>query len=516
VTRTEGKTVAAAALLLSGAVLLSRLLGYAREMVLAWRFGAGPTTDAFYAAFQIPDLLNYFLAGGALSIAFIPLYNKALAKDGAAGAGRLASVVCGTIGLAAVIATAWLWYGAEALVRLQFPAFAPETATLATHLTRIVLPAQIFFIVGGIVQGVLLARRDFRAAALAPLIYNGAIIAGGLLSPSIDGFAWGTLAGAVLGPFLIPAIQAVRLGVLPLPVVAPLDKHFKTYILLAAPLMLGQTLLTLDEWYGRWFGAALGEGAVSHLGYARRLMLVPVAVIGQAAAAAALPSLSALWAEDKKEEMNALLEKTLRTALLLSVIAGAGLCAVAPAVVKLVYEQGKFLPADTAVVGGLLAILALAIPGWVAQQVAVRGFYARGDTWRPMVLGTAVSVLVIPVYIVLAERMGVYGIGFAGVIGMTASVAGTFAVSRRLHGTGWGGVLADMLRHALIAAVAGAAAAFVVRLEFWGPGKIDTVLALAASGAAFLAVLLPGLFLFGGEGVRAVFRKYTPNDCRRK
>ena len=114
-------------MLLAASVLLSRLLGYARESLLAYRVGAGAATDAYYAAFQIPDLLNYLLAGGALSIAFLPLYTEHLARGDERGAEHLLATVLGTLSAVAALATVLLWWFAEPLIALQFPRFDPAT-----------------------------------------------------------------------------------------------------------------------------------------------------------------------------------------------------------------------------------------------------------------------------------------------------------------------------------------------------------------------------------------------------
>ena len=135
--------------------------------------------DAYSAAFQIPDLLNYFLAGGALSIAFIPMYARVRGRDGEAAAQRLFAVVLGTVSGIAVLATLLLWWWADALIALQFPRFDPDTQALTTHLTRIVLPAQVCFVAGGIVRAVLMARDRFATQALTPVLYNLGIIAAG-------------------------------------------------------------------------------------------------------------------------------------------------------------------------------------------------------------------------------------------------------------------------------------------------------------------------------------------------
>lgn len=511
-TMKETQSISGAAMMLGVGILLSRVLGYGREMLLAYKFGASGMTDAFYAAFQIPDLLNYFLAGGALSIAFIPLYNRVLANDGEEAAHHMMAVVMGTLSAAVVAATALLWWQAPALIAFQFPHFDAARAALTVHLTRIVLPAQVFFITGGIAQAVLLARKNFMAAAVSPLVYNAFIIAGGyFLYPvcGIDGFAIGTLAGAIAGPFLLPLLYMRRH--IPLRMkFAPTDRNFLVYLALAAPLMLGQTLLTLDEWYGRWFGALLSTGTIAHLSYARRLMQVPIAVIGQAVAAAALPTLSRLWAEKKTAEMDATLMRTLRTGMFLSVLAGAKFFALARPIVTLVYQHGKFTAADAAEVSVLVAIFSLAIPGWILQQISVRAFYARGDTKRPMIMGTILSVLAIPLYIVLGQWAAAQGIAFAGVIGMTANALATFWLAWRLHGTpGLRGLAPGFLR-ALLIAVPAAGAAFSgiwARQNFFPVAEIHVQMAalldIAAGGAAFSVIGIPGILLFGDEGVKS-------------
>lgn len=505
-------SIAAAALLLAGGIMLSRVLGYIREVLLTWKFGASGVTDAFYAAFQIPDLLNYFLAGGALSIAFIPLYNRILAREGEAAAKKLTDKVFGTLGLVAVIATALLFWKAEALTRFQFPMFDEETTRLTVKLTRIVLPAQIFFIAGGIAQAVLLAHHSFIAAALAPLIYNACILAGGMALYSlcgIEGFAYGTLAGSFAGPFLLPWLHLRRAKIVLFPRFAPWDKQFLIYLAAAAPLMLGQTLLTLDEWYGRWFGGLLEEGTVAHLTYARRLIQVPVAVIGQAVAAAALPMLSKLWAEGKTEELNGLMQRTLCVGLSLSVITTAGFCAMAGPLVGLVYQQGAFGAADAAKAAGLVAIFAFAVPGWILQQISVRAFYARGDTWRPMMLGTILSLAVIPLYMGLTRKGGAEGIALAGVFGMTANAIATIILARRMHGApDFSPVLSAFARTTLICAPAAMAAVMSVKggkILFKSEGlsvKLAALLDGALGGLAFCLVAVPGIMLFGDRELR--------------
>lgn len=509
----------AAALLLAASVLLSRVLGYVREALLAYRVGAGSATDAYYAAFQIPDLLNYLLAGGALSIAFLPLYTARLAAGDDAGADHLLATVLGTLTAVAAAATALLWWYAEPLIALQFPRFDAPTQALTVHLTRIVLPAQVFFIAGGIINATLFAHGRFGAAALAPLLYNAAIIAGGLLlaprlTLGVEGFAWGALAGAVLGPFLAPLLYArglVRLRAR----LAPHDRVFLSYLVVAAPLMFGQTLLTVDEWYQRWFGALLGAGAVSHLSYARRLMQVPVAVVGQALAAAALPTLARLFAERRTDALNRVVLRTTQAALALAVIAAAGCWALSEPLVFLVYQRGAFSAADSAAVARILALLCFAVPGWIVQQIITRAFYARGDTWRPMLLGTAVAVGSIPIYLALGGRMGVSGLAVASAAGISLSALVTLVWARWLHGAP---ALAELGTTVARAVAFTFPAAAIVR---WSVGAMPDgleagVVQLGAGAALFVALAAAGARLLGDEPTRELLERVLARLRRRR
>ena len=239
-----------AALMLSAGILLSRLLGYLREAIIAYQQGAGMETDAYNAAFLLPDLMNYFLAGGTLSITFIPLFSSFVAKDREADGWRLFSTIATVMGgiLLAGIVLAEVF--APTLVPLLFPGFDGEATARTVELTRIVLPCQLFHYLGGLVLATLMAKGRFAAATLAPLVYNGCIVVFGLaLGPSMGmaGFAVGALVGSVLGPFglsLFLARDIIRFR----PSLAVRNASFAKYVLLTLPLMIGVSLMTVDEW----------------------------------------------------------------------------------------------------------------------------------------------------------------------------------------------------------------------------------------------------------------------------
>ena len=178
-----------ATLLLMAAVMLSRVIGYLREAYIAWAFGAGPATDAYVAAFTVPDWLNYILAGGTASITFIAIYTRHTAK----GESRLAQEAFTstiTIMTALVcVGTLLLEIFTPQMVRIVAPQFSPAQFDMCVHLTRVLLPGQIFFYSGGIVSAVLLSRRMFLYPALSPIFYNVFIIVGGLVGATRFGIA---------------------------------------------------------------------------------------------------------------------------------------------------------------------------------------------------------------------------------------------------------------------------------------------------------------------------------------
>jgi len=524
--RDASTSVAAGALLLAASNLTSRILGYGRDIVLGSYEGSSPAAGAYFAAFQLPDLLNYLLAGGALSIAFLPLYTRARGSSEAAGRDLLGAVL-GSLSIAALLATAIVWLYTDPIIGHLYPKFSPELRALTSELTRIVLPAQVFFVAGGILNATLLARGRFLAAALAPLLYNLAIISCGIaLHPQIGvrGFAVGVLIGSIAGPFLAPLVSCLHARV-PLAFrCAPLDPGFRRYLWIAAPLMLGQSLLTVDEWFDRFFGALIAPNVIAWLSYARKLMLVPVAVVGQAIAAAALPTLARLYTEGRLPELNRSLTDSLRAGLGLGVLLSVPLAAFAEPIVVLIYQRGEFSPTDSREVATLLRVLALAAPSWILQQILVRAFYARGDTWRPMLLGTVMVGVALPAYAYAAQSYGAIGLAFAGVFAMAANVMATLGLARHLHAAPPLGSLLDSLtRSTGISALSAAGAWWLCErltgLALWGRLEdASAILAnlghLAAAGALYSLLALPLALHFGDPPTRAslsrVIRRLRP------
>lgn len=509
--RNGASTMTVAAILLAFSTFASRILGYLRDVIIATTLGASAETDAYYAAFGLPDLLVYFLAGGALSIAFVPIFQRLQAQRGDAAAWALFRNI-GTTGT--LLFGVGLFFGylyTPQIVSLLVPAFSEAQHALTVRLTRVILPTPVFFFLGGLLGATEIAAKRFRSTALAPLVYNACIILGGLLlAPwlGVEGFSWGVLAGAVLGPFgthLFFARKHVDLR----PYLRLTDVELRRYLWVALPLMLGVSLTTVDEWIGRFFASGLAEGSISWLNNARRLMLFPIALLGQAIGQAALPFLSSLANDGDDEGLHAALSRALASTALLSVAVAMGLAALSGVAAGLVYGYGAYGDTDVAATGALLAGFCLAIPAWSLQAVAARGFYARSHTWTPMLASTVAVLAAIPLYYALQERFDVLGLALAAGAAITGQYALLLVVYRVNYKRSlWGVTLSYSARGAL-AALPGALLAGWLATRFWSPGAPFGTTLVVAIGAsvAFALPTLPALVLLGGESAAPVTQR---------
>jgi putative peptidoglycan lipid II flippase len=491
-----------AAVIVAGGVLVSRLLGLIRQIVFAWLLGAGATGDEYFVAFLIPDMLNYLLAGAYMAITLIPLLTRRIAAGDEADAQRAFWAVTRplAIGISVLVIVAMPFV--EPVLRLVEPGFTDEQVAHAARLTRIVLPAQVFFVLGQLLTAWQFAREKFLIPAIGPVVYNLAIIVGGLAgglgrdNPSADGFAWGALAGAVIGVFALQVWGAWRQG-LRLPR-ERIRRHpaLRRYLALSIPLMLGQSLVVFDEQLGRTFGSLHADGGVSWLTFGRQTMLVPVGVIAQAAGVAAYPFLARLAAEGRHAELSAAVGRALRYVLALSLAAGAALIALSEPVVRLLFERGSFDAIDTTATAGTVVFFTIGIPMWGIQQILARGFYAREEMWGPVVVGTIATVAAIPIYWVLDDTWGVDGLALASSVGITLYTLALAVLWYRRTGSAEARPVARTVLRVGPLAVAGALAAFVV--AGWigdriAAGWLADVTSIAVAGVVAIGVTLaPG------------------------
>ena len=425
-------TAFTATLLLSFVALLSKVISLVRVKYIAHVLGRTAAADAFNAMFQLPDTISYFLIGGATSITFVTMLTRYREAGREQEGEEALSVIFTTmmLVLSAAILAAELF--APLYVRVAFPGFLkdPGKFALCVHLTRIILPGQIFFFGGGIFAAFLLARKQFTLQAFAPLIYNAGMIVGGVaLFPwlGVSSIAWGGLAGVILGPFAINGWAARRAGMRLRLRLDWQSKGLREWVRLTLPLILGFSLVTVDSWIISHFASRIG-GAVSLLAYAKQLFSVPQA-LGQAAGAASLPFLASLYNRHDEEgiadrgpfarSVNESVSRIAAVSLLLS----SWMIVMGGPAVDLVFRGGLFGRADAGAMALYFGIFSVSLCFWSAQAIYARAFYATGNTVTPMVAATLVTLISLPVYSLLFRLHGAPGLAVASDIGITVQAA---------------------------------------------------------------------------------------------
>jgi putative peptidoglycan lipid II flippase len=412
--------------------VLSRLMGLVRVKYIALTFGRGMEADALNAAFVLPDMISYFLVGGAASITFVTILTRYRDTGREAEGERSLSVILTTMALVLGVAILLAELAAPWFIRAWFPGFEGEKAALCVKLTRILLPAQLCFFAGGVFGAVLLVRKQFYAQAVTPLIYNlGTIVGGVMLARQIgvSSLAIGTVAGALLGPFLINAAGAFRVGTRFRPILDWQDEGFREWVRLSIPLMVGVSLVTADNWIIAHFASA-DSGGVSVMNYAKQLFTAPMAVLAQAAGAASMPFFAKLWAQDKRYDFAVEVADSVSRVSALGLLAASGMIALAPALVDLVLRGGAYKAVDTALTAGYFALFSVSLFLWSAQAIYARAFYAAGNTLVPMVAGTVVTLVSLPVYATLFHLRGTAGLAMASDIGIALQ---TLSLAVLLH-----------------------------------------------------------------------------------
>jgi len=405
------------------AVLLSRALGFLRDWTVAHEIGANAATDAYYAAFTLPDFLNYLVAGGSLSLTFIPVFLKFSAEGREDEGWDVFSTVMTFMGLVvlALIVVAEIF--APQLVAVIAPGFGPAAKQHLIFLTRLMLPAQFCFYEGGILSAVQYAKGRFVVPSLAPIIYNLTTILFGFFLASrfgISAFAIGVLVGAILGNFLLQIYGAHRVSARFLPRLDLRHPGFRLFIKLAIPIMLALSLVFTDQWIIRWFASYLVPASITWLEYAQKLMRVPLGVVGQAIGVASFPFLAQLYSEGKLTELNRVLNDTLKGLMLLLIPISAFAIAESPFVVHLVFSHTELKATDLNAIAATLALFSLGMFAWGAQNLVARGFYSTRNTWTPAIFGTAMTFMDIPLYWWLSRRAQYLGLALASSIGITA------------------------------------------------------------------------------------------------
>jgi putative peptidoglycan lipid II flippase len=508
--RLSGKhTAYSATLLLMVSSLLSGLLGLVRTKYIAHVFGAGHVTDAYNAAFNLPDMINYFLVGGVASITLVNILNRHREAGDEEAEDRALSVVVVAMTVVLGLGILLAEFFAPFYTHIFFGKLDPATAALCTHLTRILLPAQLFFFAGGALGSRLLVRKIFLYQAVTPIIYNLGIILGGVILShriGIDSLAIGVVAGAFIGSLAINAMGAFRSGLRFYPILNLRHPAFIEWLQLSLPLMIGVSLAMADKWILSHYAAA-DNGAITLLTNAKALFNAPLSIIGMAAGAASLPFFSSLFAQNRLADFNTAVNGAVSRLLAVAFLVTAWMVALAIPINGLL-RGGRLSHADAILTAHYFALFALSLALWSAQGIYARAFYAARNTLTPAISGTLVTCISIPIYALLFHRIGVPGLAIASDIGIFAHTLALAVLLHRYRLVSLASLNYAELLRALAAAIASfLAAAACVRFLHVHPGHAGDLILLTAGTVAWLALSAGTLLVTGSKLPQQILRR---------
>jgi putative peptidoglycan lipid II flippase len=480
-------------------LFLSRVLGLVRDMVMTGLFGSTGQTDIYRLAFSIPDLLFFLVSGGALSSAFIPVFTEYLHTDREEDAWEIFSTVASVMGTVLIVLVGVCFLLIEPLTRWMHPAVTGVEFQNTVTMTRIVLPTQFAFFVGGLMFGTLYARRVFAVPGLGPNVYNIGILIGAIFlsrfsNPPIAGMSWGALVGAAIGNLLIPFLAMRKLGSrfryswnIRHPGV---QKVFK----LMFPVIFGLSLPGVYDVISRYYGQQYGKGIVTNLTLGNLLMQAPVGVFGQSLALAAFPVLAAHYASQRMDLYRQQLTASMRQVIFITIPISA-LMAVAPeSIVVAIFQHGQFQPEDSIAVAQLLRCFSIGVWAWCLHPVMMRGFFAVQHSVTPILLGTVTTGIYVGlINLFRSMNLGPQGMPMASSASATCLVLMLmFALHNRVGGLDVRS-LGMTLGKSLLASVAFVGTTLLI-LQFdfvasWQTNKLGAILTL-------MIVCVPGMSLY--------------------
>jgi len=487
------------------ATMASRLLGVAREVALAWVFGAGTQMDAFNVAFRIPNLVRDLFAEGAMSAAFIPTFTRTLASRGRDAAWRVGNLVINALlvvtGTLVVLGIVFAGPITDAIAGAEFAA-VPGKLELTAQLTRIMLPFLTTVAIAVAFMGMLNALHHFFIPALSPAMFNVAtilcVIAVVPLMPSfglppVAGIAIGTLLGGV-GQIALQWPALHRQGFRYQPVLDFKDPELREILRLMVPGTLGLAAVQVNVFVNTYLATTQPEGSVSWLSYAFRLMYLPIGLFGVSIATAALPDIARQAGASDRLAVRQTVSRGLRLMLMLNVPATVGLVVLSQPIVELIYERGEFTSADSVATAAALMFYAPGLLGYSAVKIASPTFYSLRDSRTPVIVSVASVAANLALNLILVEVMGFRGLALGTSIAAVFNAVILLALlSRRLGGLDAGRIAGTGLRIAAASAVMGIVVWYVsawLTAAMPGPGFGLKLARVGISIAAGLGALL--------------------------
>lgn len=427
---TENKRIAKAAGVIGIFTLLSRIMGYVRDMVMAYFFGSGLITDAFIAAFRLPNLLRRLFAEGSLVVSFVPVFTDYLKNKGekeafelAGSAVRVLSVVLFVISITGIVF-------AMEIIQVIAPGFDdPEKIDLAVSLTRIVFPYAFFICLVALAMGVLNAMGHFAAPAFAPVLLNVAMITAMFIAAFISddqifrirALAFGVLAGGSLQlglqiPFLI------KKGFFFWHSAPFFHKGLKKIGKMMLPAVLGAGVYQINMLVGTILASMLAEGSITWLYYADRIFQFPLGIFAISLGTAVLPSLSRQSAANDLTGLKETFSYGLRLVFFITLPATAGLIILREPIVALLFERGEFGGIDVVMTADALLYYAAGLCVVSAVRVTAPVFYARQDAKTPVIIAVVAIIANIILSILLMRVLAHCGLALATTIASTINL----------------------------------------------------------------------------------------------
>ena len=433
--------------LISAATMASRVLGVAREVVIAMYFGAGMATDAYNVAFRIPNLVRDLFAEGAMTAAFVPTFTRALTRRGPDAAWRLGNLVINALLLATGVLVVLGIVFAEPITHGiaagdEFAA-VPGKLDLTTQLTRIMLPFLTTIAVAVAMMGMLNSLNRFFVPALAPAMFNVATILCTVLLvpvmpavglPPIAAIAIGTVLGGV-GQIAVQWPLLRREGYRYRPVVDFRDPDLREILRLMGPGTLGLAAVQINVLVNTYLATTQPEGAISWLSYAFRLMYLPIGLFGVAIATAALPEISRQAAVADKAAMRRTISSGLRLMLMLNVPATIGLMVLATPIVEFILQYGRFTRADTLATAAALMFYAPGLLGYSTVKIVSPTFYSLRESRTPVIVSMISVAFNLAINLALIQVMGYRGLALGtSLAAMFSAATLLILLGRRLDG----------------------------------------------------------------------------------
>jgi putative peptidoglycan lipid II flippase len=411
---------------ISSLTLVSRILAFVRDVLIARIFGAGSATDAFFVAFKLPNLLRRLFAEGAFSQAFVPIFGEYRNRLGQDETRLLVDHVATVLALALFLVTLVGIVAAPILVYISAPGFSkdPEKFNLTVQLLRITSPYIFFISLVAVAAGILNTYNKFWVPAFAPILLNicfigGALWAAPFFDPPIMALAWAVfLAGVIQLAFQIPFLK--QIGMLPRFRLDWHDEGMRRVIRQMGPAAFGVSISQISLIINTIFASLLVAGSVSWLYYADRLMEFPTGVLGVALGTILLPSLSKLHASDAHDEYSKMLDWGLRLTFMLALPAALALGMIAVPLLATFFQHGEFTAHDVLMSRAALVGYSVGLVGLILVKILAPGFYARQNIRTPVKIAVITLLATQAMNVIFVFGLGLAHAGLALSIGLGA------------------------------------------------------------------------------------------------